>query len=542
MKRFFPSSVGYIVLVLSCLTISGVPDEGVLRFSLVLGSWSNTGRSFLFQESAKNIFLNNKSKLVMVSFHPGSDYAKSLLHDPRTFAYFSSPETRVGRAILTVNSSAERDDLAALAHEDIGACGALEILDPQTNLATLTRGNAASPLVPTSVKSSSITSILSDVSSENIKATTLTLQNQSTRYHADTSPNIPSDAIYASWQALLPSGASVTQESHTGTSQKSVIAKIPASTASTETVVLGAHLDSINRSDQSQAPGADDDASGVAALTEILRLIKAKNMLFKRNVELHAYAAEEVGLIGSADIAGKRKNAGSTIVSMLQLDMIGYSSILNDETIHIITTDTSPVLVRHLKDLISIYLGGTWKSGALSPGTSDHKSWTNQGYHAAFAFENPNDYNRALHTIEDLVGRLNFTLAARFTKLALAFLSHEAGYTAAVSDSATEWAAQQATSGDIRLAALTGSNGGDRLVASVSETAASVEFCKIVSGTEMGCQSMMTDTALATQKSGRAFFVSAEDVAIAENDIWRVSAYAADGKMIAMRRMRLRKN
>jgi leucyl aminopeptidase len=341
---------------------------------------------------------------------------------------------------------------------------------------------------------------------------------------------------------LLPSGASVTQESHTDTSQKSVIIKIPASTASTETVVLGAHLDSINRSDQSQAPGADDDASGVAALTEILRVIKAKNMLFKRNVELHAYAAEEVGLIGSADIAGKRKNAGSTIVSMLQLDMIGYSSILNDETIHIITTDTSPVLVRHLKDLISLYLGGTWKSGALSPGTSDHKSWTNQGYHAAFAFENPTDYNRALHTIEDLVGRLNFTLAARFTKLALAFLSHEAGYTAAVSDSATEWAAQQATSGDIRLAALTGSNGGDRLVASVSETAASVEFCKIVSGTEMGCQSMMTDTALATQKSGRAFFVSAEDIAIAENDIWRVSAYAADGKMIAMRRMRLRKN
>jgi Zn-dependent M28 family amino/carboxypeptidase len=316
---------------------------------------------------------------------------------------------------------------------------------------------------------------------------------------------------------------------------------IPGSSSPSERIALGAHLDSINRSDETKAPGADDDASGIAALTEIIRIIKAKNMQFQRTIEFHAYAAEEDGLIGSKDIATNAQSDGKIITAMLQLDMIGYSSS-PEEILHIITTDTSPILVRHLKDLASNYLGNTWQTAELAAGTSDHRSWTSNGFHAAFAFENPLAYNHALHTENDTIERINFSLAAKFTKLALAFLSHEAGYTAAVADTADQWVAQKATSSIIKLASIKSSTGGNRLVAAVEGAATTAEFCKIKSGLEVGCQSMVNETSLEKQKSNRVFFLSASDLTINEDDIWRVSAYSSSGELVAMRRMRLKKN
>ena len=68
-------------------------------------------------------------------------------------------------------------------------------------------------------------------------------------------------------------------------------------------VIIGAHLDSINKTDHTTpAPGADDDASGIATLVEIVQQIATGHLTFQRTVELHAYAAEEVGLVGSLDV------------------------------------------------------------------------------------------------------------------------------------------------------------------------------------------------------------------------------------------------
>ena len=52
-----------------------------------------------------------------------------------------------------------------------------------------------------------------------------------------------------------------------------------------EKVVVGAHLDSIlsfRMSDTARAPGADDDASGVASMTEALRALIASGYRLRR--------------------------------------------------------------------------------------------------------------------------------------------------------------------------------------------------------------------------------------------------------------------
>ena len=97
-----------------------------------------------------------------------------------------------------------------------------------------------------------------------------------------------------------------------------------------EIVVLGAHLDSINGSaggsTEQTAPGADDDASGIASLTEVIRVALASGWKPKRTVKFMGYAAEEVGLRGSNAIAQSFKTADSNVVGVLQLDMTNYKS------------------------------------------------------------------------------------------------------------------------------------------------------------------------------------------------------------------------
>lgn len=69
-----------------------------------------------------------------------------------------------------------------------------------------------------------------------------------------------------------------------------------------------------------RSPGADDNASGIASVTEVIRLIMENNLRPKKTVQFMAYAAEEIGLIGSDDIARKYKKAK-------KMSSVSYNSI-----------------------------------------------------------------------------------------------------------------------------------------------------------------------------------------------------------------------
>ena len=88
--------------------------------------------------------------------------------------------------------------------------------------------------------------------------------------------------------------------------QPSVILTIKGEESPEEIVVLGGHGDSISgmfRQKTNKAPGADDNASGIAALTEIIRTMVEGQYRPKKTIKFMAYAAEEVGLRGSMEIA-----------------------------------------------------------------------------------------------------------------------------------------------------------------------------------------------------------------------------------------------
>ena len=72
------------------------------------------------------------------------------------------------------------------------------------------------------------------------------------------------------------------------------------------------------------APGADDNASGVAVMIELARICHANNLHFRRDIHFMAYDGEELGLYGSYADAQKRSQAGDKIAIMLNNDMVSF--------------------------------------------------------------------------------------------------------------------------------------------------------------------------------------------------------------------------
>jgi acetylornithine deacetylase/succinyl-diaminopimelate desuccinylase-like protein len=81
-------------------------------------------------------------------------------------------------------------------------------------------------------------------------------------------------------------------------------------------VVVGAHLDTVRNS-----PGADDNASGVAALLEVARLIGPT----AGPVVLAVLDLEELGLVGAAHLA-RRLTAQGPVAAMIGLESVGCYS------------------------------------------------------------------------------------------------------------------------------------------------------------------------------------------------------------------------
>jgi len=92
-------------------------------------------------------------------------------------------------------------------------------------------------------------------------------------------------------------------------------------------ILISAHLDSraqLDNDSTSYAPGADDDASGIAAILELVRIMSASK--FPATIVFMAVSGEEHGLYGARHIAARAKDEKWNIIAMLNNDMIGNSS------------------------------------------------------------------------------------------------------------------------------------------------------------------------------------------------------------------------
>lgn len=269
------------------------------------------------------------------------------------------------------------------------------------------------------------------VDPENIEETILMLEDFGTRYHLRDEAIQSIYAIQAKWQALADAAnrtdVSFEIVEHVGTPMPSLIMTIEGAEQADEYVIIGGHADSITPF-ADDAPGADDNASGIATITEVLRVLLDQGYKPQRTVQFMAYAAEEVGLVGSDEIAQTYFDEGINVVAYVQFDMTNYKGSTADIAI-IQDSYTSGDLNIFLIELLEHYNNNgshaiSYTDSQCNYGCSDHASWKSRGYLASFPFEAKfGEHNPQIHTPGDLYSLSgNSNHAAKFTKLGLEFI------------------------------------------------------------------------------------------------------------------------
>jgi leucyl aminopeptidase len=273
-----------------------------------------------------------------------------------------------------------------------------------------------------------VSPVLTQMQASNIAVTIADLASFVNRYYTTTGGTDASNWLKAKWEGMATGRSDITvaQFAHTGYNQKSVILTIAGTDNAAEVVVLGGHLDSISGSssgETTRAPGADDDASGIASMTEALRALIASGYKPRRTIKMIGYAAEEVGLRGSQAIAQNFKANNVNVVGVMQLDMTNYKGSAGD--IYIYTDYTDSLQNDFVAKLITTYqptlVIGYDRCGY---GCSDHASWTAQGYYASMPFESSfNQDNPYIHTANDTYANSGNQAnhALKFAKLAASF-------------------------------------------------------------------------------------------------------------------------
>jgi leucyl aminopeptidase len=331
------------------------------------------------------------------------------------------------------------DKLAAVMHDKLHRCAGFIAHDTEAQaLAEVERASAPQPqslaasLITYNINNGpSVNAMMSSVQELNIRNTINSLStNWTTRRYNVQAGADAATWLKSQWTTIANGRTDISVDFFTHSwLQPSVIATIQGTTLPNEVVVIGGHLDSINQSSSTgAAPGADDDASGVASLTEVFRVAVANGYKPARTVKFMAYAAEEVGLYGSAAIANSFKNSAVNVVGVLQLDMTNYKGSSYD--FGMVTDNTNAALNSLTTSLITTYLPGlTYTNISCGYGCSDHASWNSAGYPATMPFEatmttdNPN-----IHTTGDTLTFMGGTAnnSVKFAKLGAAFLGEVA--------------------------------------------------------------------------------------------------------------------
>ena len=269
-----------------------------------------------------------------------------------------------------------------------------------------------------------IANALTEVQESNLRAYVQWLSSFPNRSSKDADPNKHIGEMKQRLEAMLENSSvpyEVSEVMHTSTKQNTLRVRIPGKDRPQEIIVLGGHLDSISQSwgGSSQAPGADDNASGSANLIEALRILMDKPQP-ARTIEFYWYAGEEAGLLGSAEIAKQYKAEKKDVIAVLQLDMTLYPGS-GEMVIGSMTDFTSAWLRDYLKSINSTYLNARIVDDKCGYGCSDHASWNRQGYPALMPFEATfRNSNKNIHTARDLITpELNFKHSALYTKIAL---------------------------------------------------------------------------------------------------------------------------
>ncbi len=214
--------------------------------------------------------------------------------------------------------------------------------------------------------------------------------------------------------------------SHQGVDMRNVVATQVGTTEPDSVFVICSHYDSISESPYVSAPGADDNASGTAAVMTAAELLAPLPLRY--TVKYICFAGEEQGVVGSGIWAEDAHAAGLGVVGAMNADMIAYWSEGADFDLEIETNVASQWLAAAITDAADLYTDmpyvlhvddGAW--------WGDHYSFWQVGWNAvnheeAWDWYDP-DFNPYYHSTDDTLDKLSPDFAVGSVRVLVAALA-----------------------------------------------------------------------------------------------------------------------
>ena len=232
--------------------------------------------------------------------------------------------------------------------------------------------------------------------------------------------DLAADFIY---QTLEKTGLPTYDQNYSA-SGRNVFAIQTGTDYSDQQFIICAHYDDMPTS--AIAPGADDNASGTAAVLEAARILSRVQTPY--TVIYALWDEEEIGLVGSSNYAQQDYLTGDNILGVVNLEMFGWDG--NDDgkfEIHTRPVANSLNLANLIVELDNSYQISLTPL-VRNPGTnaSDHSSFWSQGYTAIVCSQAffSGDTNPYYHTSNDRITHFNLGYFYSMSRLAVTTISH----------------------------------------------------------------------------------------------------------------------
>jgi hypothetical protein len=189
-----------------------------------------------------------------------------------------------------------------------------------------------------------------------------------------------------------------------------------------EYVVIGAHLDHLGKRNDAVYPGADDNGSGSTAILSIAKAMTVNPVKPKRSVLFIWFAAEEIGLLGSAHYVANPLLPLDNMVCMLNIDMVGRNeekgnetAAENEQTLHLVGSQKGDLSLHELILEANRHVNFTFEfdeEGVF--GRSDQINFFRKGTSVAFLF---GGFHPDYHRTSDEPAKINYRKIASAARL-----------------------------------------------------------------------------------------------------------------------------
>jgi len=300
--------------------------------------------------------------------------------------------------------------------------------------ARLTAGREATDLFLRTPSDSLIAALMDSTSLARITADVQRLQDFGTRY-------VTTDSCWAAGYWVADRFAEMgyadvrldtfrTMSFQDSVDAMNVIAVKEGTTRPSEYVIIGGHYDSVTADNfadpDAPAPGAEDNATAVAAVFEAARLLR--DVPTDRSIMFACWSAEEVGTWGSRAFVADAVAESLDIVVYLNMDCIGYlDPEAGEEPITVYTDSLSLAIAGYMQTLTHEHSSYGVQTRVQPFGASDHNSFWEERYRVVDTGTTISSPYR--HTTDDTIENIDLEFCRVIAAVNVAACASVAGVT-----------------------------------------------------------------------------------------------------------------